>query len=444
MSVPARHTKKIEIALILIGLAVLFFCLPHFVSGDGYLRFRALRRLSETGQIVRTGHSMIGPLFAFLLWPLGKLYESAEWWIARFNCFVFAGGLFVFYRLLKDKLDPSVVRKFLLILLIGSMFPSHLKDFYGEVFTAVVVGAALLATQVGHPRWSRWAGWGWAGVVVGAVNTPAAMVGVGTVAASETLYKKRFRYLLVPVAAAGLVLFESWVRRGSPWLTGYEGNAGAETILTYSGQPGFSYPLFLGVLSLLFSFGKGLVFFAPGLLLSFGGAMASLKEELRRSYRLWIWFLVGLVLVYSKWWAWYGGWTWGPRFLLFASIPASFALAVGLSGVGKSVGKNLLVLLLLAASFWVGANGAVFGLDYLEDCRAADYEFLCWYVPEFSVLWRPFVARDLPDGREAALLGYGLLVFAYLAGPLVRALGGGLRKGFSDLGTRYLGTGWRF
>ena len=392
-------------------------------------------------KIVSTGYSMVGPQFALVLWPLGKLYESAEWWIARFNFFVFAGGLFVFYHLLKDKLDPSVVRKFLLILLIGSMFPNHLKDFYSEVFTAMVVGAGILATQVGHPRWARW---GWGAMIVDAVNTPASMVGLGGLGGSEALHKKRFRYLLVPVAAAELVLVESWVRRGSPWVTGYEGNAGAETILTYSGRPGFSYPFFFGALSLLFSFGKGLVFFAPGLLLSFTAATASLKEELRRSYRLWIWFLIGLVLVYSKWWAWYGGWTWGPRFLLLGAIPASLALAVSLSRSEKSVGKNLLLLLILALSVWVGASGAVYGLDHLEDCRAADYEFLCWYVPEFSVLWRPLVVGDLPDGREAALLGYGLLVFAYLASPIVGALGGGLRKSFSELRTRYLGTGWRF
>ena len=98
---------------------------------------------------------MVGPLFALVLWPLGKLYKSAEWWIARFNFFVFTGGLFLFYQLLRDKLDRGIVRKFLLILLIGSMFPNHLKDFYGEVFTTMVVSAAILATQVGHPRWAR-------------------------------------------------------------------------------------------------------------------------------------------------------------------------------------------------------------------------------------------------------------------------------------------------
>ncbi len=430
-------SRRIELALILTGLVLLFFCLPHDVSGDGYVRFRSLRRLMNADKIVSTGYSMVGPLFALVLWPLGKLYQSAEWWIARFNFFVFAGGLFVFYRLLKDKLDPSVVRTFLLILLIGSMFPNHLKDFYGEVFTTMVVGAAVLATQVGHPRW---AGWGWSAMIIGAVNTPASMVGLGGVTGSEALHKKRFRYLLVPVAAAGLVLFESWVRRGSPWLTGYEGNAGAETILTYSGQPGFSYPIFFGVLSLLFSFGKGLVFFAPGLLLSFTAAMRTLEEGLRRSYHLWIWFLVGLVLVYSRWWAWYGGWVWGPRFLLFASIPASFVLAVSLFRPKPAVGRNLLLLGLLAVSFLVGASGAVYGLDHLEDCRAAEYEFLCWYVPEFSVLWRPFVVADRPEGKEMVLLGYGLLVFIYLAFPLVLGLGRGLQGKLSGLQFR----GWRF
>jgi hypothetical protein len=246
--------------------------------------------------------------------------------------------------------------------------------------------------------------------------------------------------LLVPVVGGGLVLLESWIRRGSPWVTGYEGNAGAETVLTYSGQPGFSYPLFFGLLSLLFSFGRGIVFFAPGLLLSFSSAVTSLEQELRRSYRLWIWFLVGLVLVYAKWWAWYGGWTWGPRFLLFASIPASFVLAVSLYRPKPSIGKNLLILALLALSFWVGASGAVYGLDHLEDCRPAEYEFLCWYVPEFSVLWRPFVVADPPEGKEMVLLGYGLLVFIYLAFPIGLGLGRGLKRRFSELEP----GGWRF
>ena len=413
-----RLAKIVEMTLIAAGLLVLFFCLSFDVTGDGYIRFRALRRLVNAERVVSMSYSMMGPMFALVLWPLGKVYQSAEWWIARFNFFVFAGGLFLFYRLLRDHLDRRTVRMFLLILIMGSMFPNHLKDFYGEVFTAMLVGVGILATQLGHPRW------GWGSVVVGAANQPASLVGLGAIGFSETTTRKRFRFLLVPVAGALIYSAESWIRRGSPWASGYEGNAGAQTILTYSGEPGFSYPLFFGVLSLLFSFGKGLVFFAPGLWLTFGREVRSLAEKLARSYRLWLWFLAGLLLVYAKWWSWYGGWTWGPRFLLFASIPAALALAVSLAHRTVSFGKNLALLVVLALSFWVGVSGAVYGLGGLEDCRAADYEFLCWYVPEFSVLWRPFVVGPQLDGRQTVLVAYALVVFGYLAVPVL----GRLRK----------------
>jgi hypothetical protein len=430
-----RNSRTIELLFVFTGLVVLFFCLPHFVSGDGYLRFRVLRRLVHAGKMAATAHSMVGPLFALPLWPLGKLFQSPEWWVARFNFFLFAGGIFVFYRILRDQLDPGVVRKFLLILMFGSMFPNHLMDFYGEVFTALLVGTAILATQLGRPRW------GWGGMVVGALNTPASLVGLGGVAAAESVKRRRLRYLLVPVVAGALYLLESWIRRGSPFATGYEGNAGAETLLTYSGRPGFSYPLFFGLLSVLLSFGKGLLFFAPGLLLSFQKHMAALKSELRSSYRLWMWFLVGLVLVYAKWWAWYGGWTWGPRFFLFASIPASFALAVSLARANPSIGRSLLVLTLLGLSFWVGVSGGVFGLEHLEDCRDPQWELLCWYVPEFSVLWRPFVIREPLGAGETILLLYGVLVFAYLAMPIGYDLGLALQRKFWLLKAQYMD--WR-
>ena len=60
------------------------------------------------------------------------------------------------------------------------------------------------------------------------------------------------------------ILLEAWIRRGSPFATGYENERGLRTLLPYSGLPGFTYPFVLGVLSSLFSFGKGLLFFAPG------------------------------------------------------------------------------------------------------------------------------------------------------------------------------------
>src|SRR5260370_34944477 len=111
--------------------------------------------------------------------------------------------------------------------------------------------------------------------------------------------------------------------------TGYSGDHGAKNIIPYSGLPVFSYPFFFGLLSILFSFGDGLLFFIPGLLLPIRKTLAQWpqhqKINLYQVYTLWICFVLGLILVYSRWWDWRGAGFWGPRSFLFASIPALFA-----------------------------------------------------------------------------------------------------------------------
>jgi hypothetical protein len=186
-------------------------------------------------------------------------------------------------------------------------------------------------------------------------------------------------------------------------------------MLTYSGRPGFSYPMFFGVLSVLFSFGKGIVFYAPGLLLPIRRAFAA--------YKLWLAFLVGLVLVYARWWAWWGGLFWGPRFFLFASIPASFAVAVWLARVSElTLARMWALLAVLTLSTWVAIDGVVFGFSALGACRDSNLEWLCLYVPEFSALWRPFVVWTAPTFARTAVGLYFVVVFVYLARPVVAAI----------------------
>src|SRR5260370_10876864 len=143
---------------------------------------------------------------------------------------------------------------------------------------------------------------------------------------------KRLRYVLVVVAAAGLIAAEAWIRRGSTLNAGDQNDAGYRNLMPYSGEPGFSYPIFFGLLSILFSFGKGLFFFAPGLLLPVRSKLLKLQQEIKLDlyavYTLWISFLVGLVLVYSHWWAWYGGGFFGTSFLFFSFLHPFFLLSV--------------------------------------------------------------------------------------------------------------------
>ncbi|HEX8628006.1 MAG TPA: hypothetical protein VF755_07530, partial [Catenuloplanes sp.] len=148
--------------------------------------------------------------------------------------------------------------------------------------------------------------------------------------------------------------------------------------------------------------------------------------DLYRLYGWWLLFTAGLVLVYAPWWAWYGGMTWGPRFLLFASLPASLALAVRLWDLPERLWSRLLTLAVLTMSAWVGLCAAVFPeAGFPPQCSAARYanEALCHSTLEFSALWYPLV-QQLPVGRrDVAVIAYLVVVYCYLAAPLARAIG---------------------
>jgi len=407
-----------ETGLIVTGLFALLLLLPHQLNADGLYRFRALSELLQFGKISNTRYSLVGPLFSSPFWLLGKVYLTPAWWCERYNLFLFALSLLVMYWLLKDRIDRGLIRKFFLILLAASMFAAHLSFYFGEVFTSLCVAIGILAVVIGYTLP------GWVAIVLGVVNTPASLIGLALVVAKRILDNKRWRCILALVAAGGLIMAESWIQRGGPFVTGYEGVAGYRTIMPYSGLPGFSYPFFFGLLSILFSFGKGLIFFTPGLLLPIRKTLLKIqpyiKVDLFSVYILWLCFLIGLILVYSKWWAWYGGAFWGPRFFLFASIPASFALATRLQYRSNSLLINLFTLLILLLSFWVGINGAVFGQRTLGICSANQYalEVLCFYTPEFSVLWHPFVVTIPLNQNEILYIAYCAIVFIYLVLPL--------------------------
>ena len=91
---------------------------------------------------------------------------------------------------------------------------------------------------------------------------------------------RRVRHVIPVLLAASLILLESWIRRGHPFTSGYEGNAGLRTLMPYSGQPGFSYHYYFGLLSITLSYGKGILFFAPGLLLKVGVPLGRLPGDI--------------------------------------------------------------------------------------------------------------------------------------------------------------------
>lgn len=371
---------------------------------------------------------------------LGKHVFGPSWWVARFNLTLFLLFLAFCWYAFRAHFRRETIVAFILIMLIGSMFPYNISNFFGEVFTATLVASGVLLLR-------RRPVWGGGAVALAVANTPAALVGVALGVGSYIFCTKRLRYTLIVLLSIFLVALDWWAKSGEPakmYLGADE--HGYKTLLPYSGLPGFSYPFSFGVLSILFSFGKGIFFFSPGLLLCLRSKFFTSLGELRNEVVFWLCFLIGLVLVYAKWWSWYGGWFWGPRFFLFSSIVASLALALAITEENKGVWTGIVSLSVLALSIWVGISGAAFGQRGLEICAQNQYANECfsWYVPEFSALWRPFVVGMRFAWKECIIMAFGCLVFMRLAMPTVLQLA---RQARTFVRSHWEGTflhGWRW
>jgi hypothetical protein len=404
----------VETGLIVAGLLAMLVFLPHHVFSDAEVRYQALSDLLQHGRLDSSKYSLIGPLFSTPIWFVGGWLHLPHRGVGFYNWCVFALGVGALYWLLKDHVDRRLLRTFLLILIAGSMFPFHLTNYYGEVFTAMCVAAGSAAVAVGRPRL------GWPAIVLGIANTPATVPALVLFTALYILYTRRFANALAVVAAVALVGAENWLRRGTFFAAGYESGFG---------------PPFFGLLSILFAPGKGLIFFTPGLFLPAREALArrvpQAKALLAPVRAQWIAFTVGLVAVYAGWWAWDGGWFWGPRFFLFASLPASLVLALRLRNPSTSFIASAVTLGVLALSFWVGLDGALFGHYPLYGaCIANNFAgyYQCNYLPQYSVLWYPLTQPHpwslFSDGwLSLGFAVYALAVFVYLAAPLAVSAG---------------------
>jgi hypothetical protein len=269
---------------------------------------------------------------------------------------------------------------------------------------------------------------GWLALAIGAANTPATALGLGLTVVDRVLKRRRLWFVGALVVFLTAVYFDLHFRGYGITHNPYANNSngGVHTVMPYSGGVGFSYPVFFGLISILLSFGKGLFFFAPGLLIPARRTLQGLSSAVSSAYRLWLVYLAGMVMIYAAWWAWYGGFTWGPRFFLLGSLPASLALATKLRFPPTHHLALLGVFAALVLSCWVGSNGIVWG-DYAQDpCMANNFalEHLCWYAPEFSVLWRPFViSKTSFSAFEIAYLAYAFLTLLWLSRTLLRPLG---------------------
>ncbi|MCZ7567179.1 MAG: hypothetical protein M5U01_01085 [Ardenticatenaceae bacterium] len=227
--------------------------------------------------------------------------------------------------------------------------------------------------------------------------------------------------LAVPLLLfAALFLVLNWLRFGSLLATGY-GDADERFVFDYA----VSLP------ALLLSPGKGLFVFAPPLLAALAGWRRFWRRQ-RRVALLVVALALANLLLYGAWFMWWGGWSWGPRFLLplvpFLLLPLAEMLA----------SPNRLVLvatgLSVAAGVAINLMGTVVDFnEYLAALiqRGIDDRATIWS----PILWPPagHLALLRAGPPDVAWLVPGLtwvpLLLAALAAASVLALRRGLRVG---------------
>jgi hypothetical protein len=200
--------------------------------------------------------------------------------------------------------------------------------------------------------------------------------------------------------------------------------------LGYAADETFSTPLWLGLAGFLFSPGKSLFLFSPILLAALFGIPALLRRD-RATALLSLAVVVAYPLLYAGWFMWWGGWSWGPRFL----VPVLPFLCLFLAPVldwalqsSRGWARALLIVLALA-SVGVQVLGAAVdfnryllilygrGLDSSEiNFRPALTPLLGHWALIRAGEWDLAWATDLKAGGRVVRLAWPL---ALLAGALL-------------------------
>ncbi|NOZ06179.1 MAG: hypothetical protein GXP41_07505 [Chloroflexi bacterium] len=217
-----------------------------------------------------------------------------------------------------------------------------------------------------------------------------------------------FVLALLPVL---LLLGEyNFVRFGSPFDNGY------------ASPEGFTAFLPTSLYGFLFSPGKSIFVYSPVLLLSLFG-LPLFWRRFRAETLLIGWIAATYLCVYGLWFMWWGGWSWGPRFL----VPLIPFLMLPLAGLVDTISwrsrlTQLSVALLVLASVGVQLAGVLVDFNqYLADllARGVPAEETIFHIRYWPVLGHLALARR--GVLDMAWLGWGENG-SYVAWPVVGLL----------------------
>lgn len=386
-----------------------FILLPQRVLGDDAVRRVMLNQLAE-GIKPDTKYSFIQPVVSLpLFWVLDNL-QFGIYAVTLLPIVWMSIWAFVVWRVLARERSAAFAHH-VVVLTVASMVGASLIGFSSDVFTALSMSGGAIVGLLARRRTGRIAAW--AVFMVGAANTPVMFVASAAMAGLLVLRQRRIRYAMLPVGVFLLMVIENTVVSGRLGWTRYTNDIehGVVPWLPWGDVRGFGWPLWSGLLAVLFSFGRGVVFFIPTL---WNGVTTGSSSVTRAEHALWM-LALPLVPIYAMWWAWFGGVSFGPRFFMIAVVPAAMATSSLLCRTDRSLLRSIIGALTVVMSSWVAIAGAIFGVtttafDWCASGGGFDKLVLCLYTPEYSGLWAPIWAAD-PVGSRDLLFAATICVF---------------------------------
>jgi len=191
---------------------------------------------------------------------------------------------------------------------------------------------------------------------------------VGPILSAYLLLKKRpLKHVVVPtlgtLVGIGLYGVYNYIRFKNPTVTGQPANFRISAIPT-------------GILGLLVSPGRGLVWYCPPVILSVIGLRGAWRSKKLESLAIIAVFL-GYLLIHSYRVRWFGGWSWGPRYI-FPALP----LLIVLAGMVERRWRKLLVTLCIVGFIVNSPTIVAFYQRYYAESHERG-------IPEKALHWAP-------------------------------------------------------